>query len=131
MELPDTLKIIIHPGFGSIWRVPNKIWKSFAREKEAENLHPGIISKEERNGFTFQLTPGTSRKSGGRCVFKAYMNSQKKRSHFIIKLSVPITKTRLLELKRGWNGVDDLSFNDKNKFRIKIRECNQRRRRWK
>jgi len=117
----------IPPGFGSIWRVPNKIWNSFAKDKAAEMLHPGVVSREDKNGLTFQLTPGTSRKSGGRCVFKTNLNSQEVRSHFIIKLSIPISKTKLMELERGWNGVDDLSYNDKKELRIKTRVCNQSR----
>jgi hypothetical protein len=129
MVLPSSRKILIQPDFGSIWKVPNKIWKSFAKEKEAEKLHPGVVSRVDRTGFTFQLTPGTSRKSGGRCVFKTKFTSQKLTSHFIIKLSIPIAKSKLLELGRGWHGVDDLSYSDKGNLRNKIRDCNKKRRR--
>ena len=117
------------PDFGSIWKVPNKIWGSFAREKDPEGLHPGVISSKDRNRYTYQLTPGTSSKSGGRCVYKTIFTSQEKKSYFILKLSIPITKTRLLELGRGWCGVDDLSSDDIERLKDQIFKCNNRRKR--
>ena len=122
------LKIIYTPELGSLWAVPNKIWDNgFASNKTDDQMHPAILEKISICKSITYLIPGTSKSyNQGSCVFKLKLNSLQinaKESYFLIKLSMPFTKEKLLELSQGWDGIEVLNEKQMNDFKLQLKFC--------
>jgi hypothetical protein len=125
MDYREALKKIYKPDFGSIWKAPNKIWSSnFAKNKNSEDTHPSIVEKLQRDGVSVQLAPGTTKEyQKGSCVFKVDLAGNGVHSFFLLNLSMPYTIGELVELRRGWNGVDVLDEKELKRFEWQIEIC--------
>lgn len=119
---------IYSPEIGSIWAAPNEIWKnSFASNKAKLEYHPSIIGKVSSCNTNCQIIPGTSKDyKVGTCVFKVRLNSIDPNfplSYFLINLWMTFSKSDLLSLKQGWNGIENLNENQLNDFKQQIKFC--------
>jgi hypothetical protein len=125
MDYREALKKIYKPDIGSIWKAPNNIWTTgFANNKEPYGIHPSIVEKLHRDGFSAQLAPGTTKDyQKGSCVFKVDIGEKGVNSYFLLNLSMPYSISELLDLPRGWNGVDVLSEDQIKKFDWQIEIC--------
>ena len=125
MNYLDVLKKIYKPEIGSIWKAPNKIWTgSFAKNKKPEDFHPSIVEKVKQDGVSVQLAPGTTKEyQKGSCVFKIDLNGDGKYSFFLLKLSMPYISDDLLNLDRGWSGIDSLNESQLHNFEWQIKIC--------
>lgn len=126
-------KKILHdiytPEIGSIWGAPNGIWiNSFASNKSDSNYHPSIVGKVSSCKSIFHLVPGTSKDyRKGSCVYKVKLNKSVAScpfSYFLIDLWMSYSKSELKKLKRGWNGINDLSNDQLKDFKLQIKFCN-------
>jgi len=125
MDYLGILKQIYKPEIGSIWKAPNNFWTgSFAKNKNPEDYHPSIVEKVKQDGVSVQLTPGTTKEyQKGSCVFKIDLKEDEKYSFFLLKLSMPYIIDDLLNLDRGWNGIDSLNEKQLNDFEWQIKIC--------
>lgn len=98
---------------GSIWAMINSFWQRQPMRrkfhpKEENGLHPGLIVRDNFDGFTYQIAPGTTKTyEGGICVYKVNLHP-KKDTHFLMHLSAPVTTDDMEDQKHGWNGVKQL-----------------------
>ncbi len=103
MELPkELLEQVIK--IGTIWRVPNTVWKKFAKANNPKNFHPGLVSKINKDNFTLQLTPGTSKRQGGKCVFNMPSTSNIGKTNYILKMSIPSDVDKVSKYHNGFGG---------------------------
>ena len=128
-NLRQLLYDIYNPKVGSIWGAPNGIWNgTFAANKSAKDFHPTIVGKLSSCKTNCQIIPGTSKKyNKGSCVFKVKLNSLDStfpQSYFIINLWMTYSKSDLLALKQGWNGVENLDEPQLKAFKQQIKFCN-------
>ena len=125
MNYKDILRKIYHPEVGSIWKAPNQIWTSnFAKNKNGEGFHPSIVEKLKGDKISVQLAPGTTKEyRKGSCVYKADIKGDGKYSFFLLKLSMPYIIDDLLNLNRGWNGIDSLNEKQLQDFEWQIKIC--------
>ncbi len=125
MDYRTVLKRIYKPEIGSIWKAPNRIWKnSFAKNKDPEDFHPSIVEKVKQDTVSVQLAPGTTKEyQKGSCVFKVDLKEDGIFSFFLLKLSMPYIIEDLLELERGWNGVESLNEKQLKDFKWQIKIC--------
>lgn len=125
MDYLSILKNIYKPEISSIWKAPNIIWtNSFAKNKKPEDFHPSIVEKVKQDGVAVQLAPGTTKEyQKGSCVFKIDLNEDGKYSFFLLKLSMPYVIDDLLELDRGWDGINSLNEKQLNDFEWQIKIC--------
>jgi hypothetical protein len=125
MDYLSILKKIYKPEIGSIWKAPNKIWTTnFARNKNPEDLHPSIVEKVKQDGVSVQLAPATSKEyQKGSCVFIIDLKGDGEYSFFLLKLSMPYIIDDLLNLDRGWNGVESLNEKQLKDFEWQIKIC--------
>ena len=125
MDYKALLRKIYMPEVGSIWKAPNNIWTtSFARNKDDKNYHPSIVERLRFDGVSVQLAPGTSKDyKVGSCVYQADLFNNGKTSYFLLKLSMPYVIESLLELDKGWNGIEYISNGDLDDFKWKIKIC--------
>ena len=125
MDYKKILKRLYKPEVGSIWKAPNSIWKnSFAMNKSPKEIHPSIIEKLKQDGVSVQLTPGTTKEyQKGCCVFKVDLRENGKCSYFLLKLSMPYIIDDLLDLERGWDGIDILNEKQLIDFHWQTKMC--------
>ncbi|HOE39205.1 MAG TPA: hypothetical protein PLG05_04410 [Bacteroidales bacterium] len=125
IDYRDVLKRIYKPEFGSIWKAPNKIWtNNFAKNKSKEDLHPAIVERVRNDNVSVQLVPGTTKEyKKGSCVFKVDLAGDNTFSYFLLKLSMPYIIEDLLNMERGWNGVDVLNEDQIHDFKWQIKMC--------
>ena len=125
MDYLGILKQIYRPEIGSIWKAPNDIWTgSFAKNKNPEDLHPSIVEKVKQDNVSVQLAPGTSKEyQKGSCVFKIDLKGGGEYSFFLLKLSMPYIIDDLLNLDRGWNGIETLNEKQLKDFEWQIKIC--------
>lgn len=122
------LKIIYTPDIGSLWAVPNKVWNNgFATNKAGDDMHPALLEKITPCKTITYIIPGTSKEyKQGSCVYKVKINPVDMNgcvSHFLIKLSMPFTKENLMDLRQGWNGIDELSEKQLADFKMQLKFC--------
>jgi hypothetical protein len=125
MDYYEALKKLYIPQFGSLWQAPNKIWKSgFASGADGNKIHPSVVEKLRMDGVTISLVPGTTKDyRKGSCVYKVDLGNSGQITHFLIDLSMPYTIDDVKELKRSWNGIDELNVDQKEDFKRQIRYC--------
>jgi len=125
MDYKDILRRIYQPSVGSIWKAPNNIWtNSFAKNKSENDFHPSIVEKIRTDNVSVQLAPGTTKEyQKGSCVFKVDLVGDGKFSFFLLKLSMPYIIEDLLNLDRGWNGIDILDDTQLKNFMWQIKIC--------
>lgn len=125
MDYRDILRRIYQPEIGSIWKAPNNIWtNSFAKNKSKNDYHPSIVEKIRKDNISVQLVPGTTKNyQKGSCVFKVDLVGDGIFSYFLLKLSMPYIIEDLLNLGRGWNGIDGLNEEQTNDFKWQIKIC--------
>lgn len=125
MDYLSILKQIYKPEIGSIWKAPNNIWTcGFAKNKKPEDFHPSIVEKVKQDGVFVQLAPGTTKEyQKGSSVFKIDLNGNGEYSFFLLKLSMPYIIDDLLNLDRGWNGIDSLNESQLQDFEWQIKIC--------
>lgn len=125
IDYKDVLKKIYKPEFGSIWKAPNQIWISnFAKNKSKDDLHPAIVERIRKDNVSVQLAPGTTKEYKiNSCVFKIDLAGDGIFSFFLLKLSMPYIIEDLLNLERGWNGVDVLNKEQISDFKWQIKVC--------
>ena len=119
---------IYAPEVGSIWAAPNGIWtNSFASNKSETNYHPSVVGKVSSCRTSCQIVPGTSKDyRKGSCVFKVKLNTSDPTcllSYFLIDLCMTFSKSDLLTLKQGWNGIDNLNEEQLKAFKQQIKFC--------
>jgi hypothetical protein len=125
MGLLSIVRSITNIEMGSIWAAPNSIWSNgFARNKSGEGYHPAIVERVKKDTITAVITPGTSKAYKiGSCVFKIRLSPLSKRSHFLLKLSMPYLVEELEMLQNNWNGVGKLSEKQIKDFQRQITWC--------
>ena len=125
MDYRDILKRIYKPEIGSIWKAPNSIWtNNFAKNKKPKGYHPSIVEKIRQDNVSVQLAPGTSKEyKKGSCVFKIDLKGDGKYSFFLLKLSMPYIIDDLLNLDRGWNGIESLNEKQLKDLEWQIKIC--------
>lgn len=119
---------IYTPEVGSIWAAPNGIWtNSFAYNKSEIDYHPSLLGKLSSCKTNCKIVPGTSKDyRKGCCVFKVRLNSTDPSyplSHFLIDLWMTFSKTDLMSLKQGWNGIEQLDDKQLKEFKQQIKFC--------
>jgi hypothetical protein len=122
------LKTIYTPDIGSLWAVPNNIWNNgFASNRAGEDLHPALLERITPCKTITYIIPGTSKDyKQGSCVYKTKINPMDlscNHSYFLIKLSMPFTIDKLMDLRQGWNGVDVLNEKQLADFKMQIKFC--------
>jgi hypothetical protein len=125
MDYIEILRSIYRPDVGSIWKAPNFIWQTgFARNIDGDSFHPAIVERIKADNFSVQLAPGTSvNYNKGSCVYKIDLANDGIITSFLLKLSMPYTINSLLDLERGWNGVDQLDEIRLKEFEWQIKIC--------
>lgn len=119
---------IYAPDVGSVWAAPNVIWtNSFASNKLETDYHPSVVGKLSCCKTNCQIVPGTSKDyRKGSCVFKIKINESDPtcpQSYFLIDLWMTFSKSDLLTLKQGWNGIESLNENQLKDFKQQIKFC--------
>ena len=119
---------IYEPEIGSIWAAPNRIWNnSFAANKSETDFHPSIVAKVSSCKTSCQIVPGTTKGyRKGSCVFKVKLNTTDLTcpiSYFLIDLWMTFSKSDLLTLKQGWDGIEDLNEEQLKAFKLQIKFC--------
>lgn len=119
---------IYAPGIGSIWAAPNGIWtNSFASNKSETDYHPSVVGKVSTCKARCQIVPGTSKDyRKGTCVFKVKLNQGDLDcpfTYFLIDLWMTFSKSDLLTLKQGWNGINYLNEGQLKNFKLQIKFC--------
>jgi hypothetical protein len=119
---------IYAPEVGSIWAAPNGIWNnSFASNKSETDYHPSLVGKLSTCKTICQIVPGTSKDyRKGSCVFKVRLNSVDPSypiSYFLIDLWMTFSKSDLMALKQGWNGIEQLADKQLKDFKQQIKFC--------
>lgn len=120
---------IYSPEIGSLWAAPNGIWtNSFASNKSETDYHPSVVGKVSTCKTNCQIVPGTSKDyRKGSCVFKVKLISTDPTcpiSYFLIDLWMTFSKSDLLKLKQGWNGIENLDEVQLKNFKQQIKFCN-------
>ena len=120
MDYYAALKAIYTPESGSVWKAQNKIWRSgFAQDEGAnpEDLHPLVVEKLLPDDVTTIVIPGTSKDyQKGSCVYKVDLGASGVITHFLILLSMPYPVSDLMDLERGWNGIDEFDKTQQSNF---------------
>lgn len=119
---------IYSPEVGSLWAAPNGIWSnSFATNKSETGYHPSLVGKLSPCKTNCQIVPGTSKDyRKGSCVFKVRLNSADPSyplSYFLIDLWMTFSKSDLMSLKQGWNGIEQLDDKQLKEFKQQIKFC--------
>lgn len=122
----DILKKVYSPPIGSLWVAPNGIWNnSFAHNKDKDDCHPSVIGRIYEGGQRCWLIPGTSKEyKKGTDVFKVKINPDDPDcplSHFLIKLRMTYNSKDVLNLVRGWNGIDTLNEQQTDELKMQIK----------
>lgn len=122
------LQDIYCPVIGSIWVTPNGIWNNqFARNKDKDDNHPSVIGRVYDNNRKCWIIPGTSKEyNKGSNVFRVKINPDDPHcpySYFLINLRMTYNSKDLLNLRRGWNGVDTLSDSQIEDLKLQIKFC--------
>lgn len=122
------LYCIYTPDIGSLWGVPNGQWtNSFATNKTGGGFHPGLVGMIDAPNKSCRLVPGTSKDyRNGTCVYKVKINPTDPKcqnSYFLIDLWMTYLNGELYKLKRGWDGVDNLSPDQLQDFIRQIKFC--------
>lgn len=122
------LRTIYSPDIGSLWAVPNSVWDNgFASTQARADLHPALLERYTPCKTITYIIPGTTKSyNQGSCVFRIKINPTKTNesySHFLIKLSMPFTKAKLIELQQSWNGIDSLDDKQLQEFKMQVKFC--------
>lgn len=122
----QVLRTIYSPPIGSIWTAPNAIWtNSFAHNKAGNDTHPSVVGRVFEKDRLCWVIPGTTKTyNKGSNVFRTKINPDNPDcpdTHFLIALRMTCTIEELLELKRGWNGIDDLRDSQVEELKLQIR----------
>ena len=118
-------KLPFAPVIGSIWAAPNRIWDNdFAWNKKSDDFHPAIVAEIKACNTIITILPGTTSNHDGEiCAYKVDLQYNNKTSYFLFALAMPYTKEKLLDLDRGWNGINELNKNQLTNFKSKIKIC--------
>lgn len=121
----EVLKSVYLPAIGSIWKAPNRIWKTgFASNKTFDGLHPALVEKVNTDKIQVRLVPGTSKDyKKGSCVYIVDLNNCGRKSFFLLKLSMPFLIEDLLDLEKGWDNKYELDEKQLNSFNWQIKIC--------
>jgi hypothetical protein len=123
----EALLKLYTPDVGSIWAAPNKVWDNgFAKGKSGEDLHPAIVEKNSPCNTITYIIPGTSKHHIGSCIFRVVLNSNdtnKTNSFFLIKFSMPYSKSKMAQLSQGWNNIHKLSETQLEGFKMQLKFC--------
>lgn len=116
---------IYRPPIGSLWVAPNGIWDNcFAHNKSKEGVHPSVVGRVFSDKRCW-LIPGTSKEyNKGSSVFRTKLdptNVNCPYSHFLIRLRMTYTSKDLINLKRGWNGIDSLDEKQTEDLKLQIK----------
>lgn len=119
---------IYEPKIGSIWAAPNNIWSnSFASNKPKTDYHPSVVGKLSSCKTSCQIVPGTSKDyRKGNCVYKVRLNLTDPNyppTYFLIDLWMTFSKSDLLTLRKGWNGIENLNETQLEEFKQQIKIC--------
>lgn len=122
------LQELYTPAIGSIWVAPNGIWNNqFAHNKADDDVHPSVVGRVFDENKHCWLIPGTSKDyNKGSNVFRVKLNQNDPEcpySHFLIKLRMTYNSSDLTNLRRGWNGIDALSNQQTEEFKLQIKFC--------
>ena len=125
MDYLEVLKKIYKPEVGSVWKAPNKIWiNDFAHNKREKGFHPAIVECIKQDGVSVNITPGTTKNyNKGSCVFKTNLKKDAKVSYFLFKFSMPYVIDDLINLDRGWAGVEILDKDQLKNLEFQILCC--------
>lgn len=123
----DFLHKLYCPEIGSIWAAPNMIWNNgFAKDKSGHDLHPALVEKNSPCNSITYIIPGTSKINLGSCIFKTKLNPKdvnNPTSYFLIKLSMPYSRTKMTGLRQGWNDVYVLDQKQLDDFKLQLKFC--------
>lgn len=127
-NLRQLLYDIYNPEEGSIWVAPNGIWNgTFAANKPKTDFHPSVVGELSSCKTYCKIVPGTSKDyNKGGCVFKVTLNPSDPncpKSYFLIKLCMTLTKSDLITLKLGWNGIDYFNESQLKEFKQQFKSC--------
>jgi hypothetical protein len=119
---------IYTPEIGTLLSAPNRIWSnSFAANKAETDYHPVIIGRVSSCKTSCNLIPGTTKSyNRGSCVYKVNLNPAESNcpiSYFLISLWMTFSKSDLIKLKQGWNGIMNLNNNQIKDFKLQIKFC--------
>lgn len=119
---------IYSPEIGSLWAVPNGIWtNSFAANKSESDFHPAVVGRISECKTNCNIVPGTTKDyRKGSCVYKSKVNSLDNNcplTFFLIDLWMTISKSELLKLKVGWNGIVRFNDDQLRDFKLQIKFC--------
>jgi len=119
---------IYTPDVGSIWAAPNNIWtNSFASNKSKNDFHPSIVGKISSCKTSCHIVPGTSKDyRKGTCVYKVKLNTTDANcpfSYFLIDFWMTFSKSDLMQLKQGWNGIYRLNDDQLKDFKLQVKFC--------
>lgn len=113
---------------GSLWAANNGIWtNSFAANKSKNDFHPAVIGKISPCKTNCNIVPGTSKEyRKGSCVYKVKLNEGDANclySYFLIDLWMTFSKSDLMKLRQGWDGIISLSESQLKDFKLQIKFC--------
>lgn len=119
---------IYTPDIGALLAAPNNIWSnSFAANKADTDLHPVVVGRVSSCKTNCNIVPGTTKAyTIGSCVYKVKLNPVDPScplSYFLINLWMTFSKSDLLKLKQGWNGVTILNDDQLKDFKQQIKFC--------
>ena len=119
---------IYTPEIGALWAAQNVIWtNSFAQDKPKADYHPSVVGKVSSCKSVCQIIPGTSKSQVNSCVFRVKLKEADPdctESYFLINLWMSYSKSELLKLKRGWDGIDILNQDQISALKLQIKFCN-------
>lgn len=119
---------IYTPEIGALWAAQNMIWtNSFAQNKPRTDNHPSVVGKVSSCKTVCLIIPGTSKGRVNSCVFKVKLKENDpncSESYFLISLWMSYSKSELLKLRRGWDGIDILNQNQVSSLKLQIKYCN-------
>lgn len=111
---------------GTIWKIKNKFWQSrtlFAQGKDPEAIHPGLVVHRNPDATTLMIAPGSSKKQGARCVVKVESRLDKRVTHYILKLAIPMPCANVEKCKRGIGGKKKVSGIERSQLEEKSGTC--------
>lgn len=120
------LQEIYAPEIGSLWAAPNGIWNNrFAANKNDTDCHPSVVGRVYDQNTKCWLIPGTTKDyNKGSSVFRVKINPEDSEcpyTHFLIKLRMVCNSRDILNLYRGWNGVDILNDSQIEDLKLQIK----------
>lgn len=119
---------IYTPDIGTLLAAPNNIWtNSFAANKAETGHHPAVIGRVSSCKTNCNIVPGTTKAyKNGCCVYKVKIDPIDPKcplTHFLIDFWMTFSKSDLMKLKQGWNGISILNIDQLKDFKQQIKFC--------